>query len=117
MFANLVPLAVHQAQQASAARCSELVTGEVNQLRDATALLNSVLASLNLPACVEASAGAALPESIRAKAADVRAAGGLPELQRLMAELPELLQRNRSVPSPPTSFVNCSSRMTDFIVR
>ncbi|KAL0831687.1 hypothetical protein ABMA28_001234 [Loxostege sticticalis] len=97
LFANLVPLAVHQAQQASAARCSELVTGEVNQLRDATALLNSVLASLNLPACVEASAGAALPDSIRAKAADVRAAGGLPELQRLMAELPELLQRNRDI--------------------
>ncbi|XP_063827732.1 programmed cell death 6-interacting protein [Ostrinia nubilalis] len=97
LFASLVPLAVHQAQAASAARCGELAAAEVARLREATQLLNGVLASLNLPACVEAAGDGALPASIRAKAADVRAAGGLPELQRLMAELPELLQRNRDI--------------------
>lgn len=68
MFAALVPLAVHQAQQASAARCSEAAAAEVAALRDATQLLNSVLASLSLPACVEQAADSgALPDSIRAK--------------------------------------------------
>lgn len=97
LFAALLPLAVHHAEQASAARCADLAAAEVARLRDATQLLNSVLASLSLPACVEAEAGADLPASIRAKAGEVRAAGGLAELRRLMAELPELLQRNRDI--------------------
>lgn len=90
-------MAVHQALQASNARRTELVTAEINKLRDATQLLNSILASLNLPACIESSPGGDLPESIRSKAAAVRAAGGLAELTRLMAELPELLQRNKDI--------------------
>ncbi|CAH0673747.1 unnamed protein product [Spodoptera exigua] len=96
LFAALVPLAVHQALQAAAARRSDLVALEINKLRDATQLLNSILASLSLPACLEAADGA-LPDSIRARAAAVRDAGGLAELTRLMAELPELLQRNRDI--------------------
>lgn len=97
LFAQLVPLAVHQAMQASGARRTELVNAEIDKLREATQLLNSILASLSLPACIEAPAGDGLPASIREKAAGVRGAGGLPELQRLMAELPELLQRNKDI--------------------
>ncbi|XP_072929471.1 programmed cell death 6-interacting protein [Epargyreus clarus] len=96
VFASLVPLAVRAALQASDARRAELAAAEIAKLRDATQLLNSILASLNLPACIEAS-GDALPASIREKAAALRAAGGLPALQRLMAELPELLQRNKEI--------------------
>ncbi|XP_053605524.1 apoptosis-linked gene 2-interacting protein X 1 isoform X2 [Plodia interpunctella] len=95
LFAALVPAAVHQALQTSAARRSELINAEIGKLRDATALLNSILASLSLPACIEGSAG--LPASIRDKAAAVRAAGGVSELHRLMQELPELLQRNKDM--------------------
>lgn len=97
LFAALVPLAVHQALQAAGARRGELVSAEISKLRDATQLLNSILASLNLPACLEAAPGGELPDSIRARAAAVREAGGLAELTRLMAELPELLQRNRDI--------------------
>ncbi|XP_045768012.1 programmed cell death 6-interacting protein [Maniola jurtina] len=99
LFDKLVPMAVHQAMQASSARRAEIVNAEINKLREATQLLNSILASLNLPACIETegTGGAGLPESIRSKAAAVRAAGGLPALQQLMAELPELLQRNREI--------------------
>lgn len=59
----------------------------------------SVLASLNLPACVESADTEAgqLPDSIVSKARAVREAGGIRELQRLMADLPELLQRNRDI--------------------
>lgn len=97
LFARLVPLAVHQAQQASAARRTDLVNAEIDKLREATQLLNSILASLSLPACIEAPGGGGLPASIRDKAAAVRGAGGLPELQKLMADLPELLQRNKDI--------------------
>ncbi|XP_060802122.1 programmed cell death 6-interacting protein [Amyelois transitella] len=95
LFAGLVPAVVHQALQTSAGRRSELVNAEIAKLRDATQLLNSILASLSLPACVEQSHG--LPASIRDKAAAVRDKGGLPALQRLMQELPELLQRNKEL--------------------
>lgn len=58
----------------------------------------SILASLNLPACLEETgADGALPDSIRGKAAAVRSAGGDAELSRLMQELPDLLQRNRDI--------------------
>ncbi|XP_050349008.1 programmed cell death 6-interacting protein [Nymphalis io] len=97
LFEKLVPMSVHQALQASAARRSDLVGAEINKLREATQLLNSILASLNLPACIEAAAGAGLPDSIREKAATVRAAGGPAALRRLMADLPDLLQRNREI--------------------
>ncbi|XP_026500364.2 programmed cell death 6-interacting protein [Vanessa tameamea] len=97
LFERLVPMAVHQALQASSARRSDLVGAEINKLREATQLLNSILASLNLPACIEVAAGAGLPESIREKAAAVRAAGGPSALRRLMADLPDLLQRNREI--------------------
>lgn len=98
LFAGLVPLAVHHAAAASSARRAELVSAEVAKLRDATQLLNSILASLNLPACIEScDEEGSLPESIRSKARAVRDAGGLQELQRLMAELPDLLQRNKDI--------------------
>ncbi|XP_047531932.1 programmed cell death 6-interacting protein [Vanessa atalanta] len=97
LFEKLVPMAVHQALQASSARRSDLVGAEINKLREATQLLNSILASLNLPACIEVAASAGLPESIREKAAAVRAAGGPSALRRLMADLPDLLQRNREI--------------------
>lgn len=57
----------------------------------------SILASLNLPACIESTGDAGLPESIREKAAAVREAGGLAAIRRLMADLPDLLQRNREI--------------------
>ncbi|OWR42499.1 putative programmed cell death 6-interacting protein [Danaus plexippus plexippus] len=98
LFEKLVPLAVHQALQATDARRADQIGAEINALREDTQMLNSILASLDLPACIEAAGGGGgLPDSIRAKAAAVRDAGGLPALERLMAELPELLQRNREI--------------------
>lgn len=99
LFADLVPLAVHAALQASAGRRAELVGAEIDRLRDATRLLNGALAALGLPASVEAAPaeGGALPASLVQAAAEVRAAGGLPALERQLRELPELLQRNRDI--------------------
>ncbi len=56
-----------------------------------------MLASLNLPAALEESGGASLPQSLRDKARDVRQAGGLRHVAGLIDELPSLLQRNREI--------------------
>lgn len=46
----MVPVQVHQAIATCEVRKTEMTGGKINQLREANALLNSILASLNLPA-------------------------------------------------------------------
>lgn len=57
----------------------------------------SVLASLNLPAALEDMSGNSLPQSLVDKAVSVRSNGGIQELERMMRELPDLLQRNKDI--------------------
>ncbi|XP_018017189.1 programmed cell death 6-interacting protein-like [Hyalella azteca] len=95
LFESLVPVQVQQALSQCDVRRQDIVNKEVSKLKGATQLLNSVLASLNLPAAVEeTAAGEQLPPSLREKSAAVVEKGGLESLERIMKELPELLQRN-----------------------
>ncbi|KAA0185408.1 hypothetical protein HAZT_HAZT000063, partial [Hyalella azteca] len=95
LFESLVPVQVQQALSQCDVRRQDIVNKEVSKLKEATQLLNSVLASLNLPAAVEeTAAGEQLPPSLREKSAAVVEKGGLESLERIMKELPELLQRN-----------------------
>lgn len=57
----------------------------------------SILASLNLPAALEDTASGEIPQSVKDKAAAVKANGGLGEVQKMLQELPELLQRNQEI--------------------
>lgn len=57
----------------------------------------SVLASLNLPAALEDTSGNSLPQSLVDKASSVRDNGGIKELERMIQELPDLLQRNKDI--------------------
>ncbi|GLV31978.1 ALG-2 interacting protein X [Carabus blaptoides fortunei] len=97
LFNELVPVAVHQALAAYDVRKNEIVNTEITKLRDSTQLLNSVLASLNLPAAIEATEGSGLPQSIIDKADGVKQLGGITELERLIADLPDLLKRNTDI--------------------
>lgn len=56
-----------------------------------------MLASLNLPAAIEDLSGAKIPASVMEKAVKLREMGGIQHLNKLMTELPELLQRNREI--------------------
>ncbi|KAF2349567.1 BRO1 domain [Trinorchestia longiramus] len=95
LFESLVPVQVQQALSQCDVRRQDIVNKEVSKLKEATQLLNSVLASLNLPAAVEeTSSGEQLPPSLREKSAAVVEKGGLESLERIIKELPELLQRN-----------------------
>lgn len=98
LFADLVPVVLHQALAASDVRKNEIVNTEILKLREATQTLNGVLSSLNLPACVEiAVSGIGLPPSLLEKAKDVSEKGGYESINNLMNEMPELLTRNREI--------------------
>jgi programmed cell death 6-interacting protein len=72
---------------------------KINQLREATSLLNTVLASLNLPAALEDTQGGSddVPQSLKEKARLVHEMGGSKELFTSVQEIPELVQRNKEI--------------------
>ncbi|XP_015515256.1 programmed cell death 6-interacting protein [Neodiprion virginianus] len=97
LFAELLPVSVHHALSSYESRRNEVVNSEISKLRESTQMLNSVLASLNLPAAIEDTSGTELPQSLLDKAAYVRNAGGVQAIEATMNELPELLQRNKDI--------------------
>ncbi|XP_053980458.1 programmed cell death 6-interacting protein [Hylaeus volcanicus] len=97
LFADLLPVSVHQALSSYEVRRNELVNSEISKLREMTQVLNSVLASLNLPAAIEDTSGTELPQSLLEKAQYVKEAGGINGLENAMKELPDLLQRNKEL--------------------
>lgn len=79
-------------------RKTEILNTEITKLRDATQILNGLLASLNLPAAIETTdGGSSVPPSILEKANAVSSMGGISELERMISELPELLKRNKDI--------------------
>lgn len=97
MFQSLLPFGVHQSIQKLDQRRQELVNTEIATLREQTQTLNAVLASLNLPAAIEDTKGVEVPKSMQEKAQNIQQKGGVDELDRLINELPELLQRNKEI--------------------
>ena len=53
------------------------MNGEIGKLRESTQLLNSILASLNLPAAIEDAGGSSVPQSLREKSQKVVDEGGI----------------------------------------
>ncbi|XP_011862723.1 PREDICTED: programmed cell death 6-interacting protein isoform X2 [Vollenhovia emeryi] len=97
LFAELLPLNVRHALSAYENRRNELVNYEISNLREMTQLLNSVLASLNLPAAIEDTSGTEIPQSLLDKALHVRESGGINALEVAMRELPDSLLRNKEL--------------------
>lgn len=97
LFEDLLPVVVHHALSSYEIRRNELVNTEISKLREMTQVLNTVLASLNLPAAIEDTSGTEVPQSLLDKASYVRQAGGIRALETAMNDLPDLLQRNRDI--------------------
>lgn len=55
------------------------------------------MASLNLPAALEDASGELLPQSLVDKSQQVCNLGGIKQLENMIKELPELLQRNKDI--------------------
>ncbi|PIC36081.1 hypothetical protein B9Z55_015209 [Caenorhabditis nigoni] len=83
MFSTLVPVQVHNATQSYNARKAELVNMEIGRMREATQLMNAILASLNLPAALDnVTSTETIPESIKIKSAMLKQNGGSDKLER-----------------------------------
>lgn len=106
LFEKLVPLPVHEAMVSFENRKNQIINQECGRLKEATQLLNGVLASLNLPAAIEDLSGDSVPTSLLEKAQQLRDGGGVTALNKMMQDLPELLERNREI-------LNESSKMLD----
>ncbi|CAL2036918.1 CBN-ALX-1 protein [Caenorhabditis brenneri] len=107
MFSLLVPVQVHNAMQSYDARKAELVNMETVRMREATQLMNGVLASLNLPAALDdVTSTETLPESIKMKSAKLKQNGGGAEIMRLFSELPTLYQRNEDILTETSRILN-----------
>lgn len=110
LFSKLVPIAVHNALQAYESRKGEIINFEIGRLREGTQLMNSVLASLNLPAAIEDLSGQTIPKSMLDKSAAVKEKGGLATIDEYMQNLPELLQRNREILDEATRLMDDEER-------
>ncbi|KAG1648906.1 Programmed cell death 6-interacting protein [Nymphon striatum] len=97
LFDALVPVNVQQSLELYDVRKSELVNSEVGKLREETQMMNSILASMNLPAALEDSSGNELPPSITEKCETVQQKGGVGAINKILTDMPELLQRNSDI--------------------
>jgi programmed cell death 6-interacting protein len=97
LFDRLVSVAVHSAMTTFDGYRQQAVNFEVGRLREATDLINSVLASLNLPASLEDDSSHDVPPSLLEKASKIRQAGGITALKQDIENLPDLLQRNKEI--------------------
>lgn len=88
---------MYEALSAFENRKTQIVNTEIGRLREQTQLMNSILASLNLPAALEDLSGQKVPQSVIEKAQQIKDIGGIQFLNKLMNDLPELLQRNREI--------------------
>ncbi|CAF0782780.1 unnamed protein product [Rotaria sp. Silwood1] len=97
LFASLVPIALNNALAAFSSKRAEIMNIEVNRLREATNVLNAVLASMNLPAAIEDSGGRQVPPSVSEKSNEIKRQGGINTLDKMINDLPESLQRNKEI--------------------
>ncbi|XP_011505396.1 PREDICTED: programmed cell death 6-interacting protein [Ceratosolen solmsi marchali] len=97
IFAELLPICIHQAISNFEAQKNEIIICEIAKLRNMRQILNGTLASLNLPAAIEDINGTEIPQSLIDKANFINEAGGIKSLESTMNELPELLQRNKDI--------------------
>ncbi|CAF2989241.1 unnamed protein product [Rotaria socialis] len=97
LFASLVPIALNNALAAFNSKRAEIMNIEINRLREANNVLNSVLASMNLPAAIEDNGGRQVPASVMEKANEVKRQGGIHALDKMISDLPESLKRNKEI--------------------
>ncbi|CAF0726806.1 unnamed protein product [Adineta ricciae] len=97
LFASLVPIALNNALAAFSSKRAEIMNIEINRLREATNVLNSLLASLNLPAAIEDRGGRDIPPSVAEKSNEIKRQGGINTLDKMINDLPESLQRNKEI--------------------
>ncbi|EDV20985.1 uncharacterized protein TRIADDRAFT_38299 [Trichoplax adhaerens] len=106
IFADVVPLNIHNAVSRYNERQQDLVTSELKKLTDNTQQLKSLLAELNLPAAIEDTGGNSVPQSLLDKSAALIQDGGVQKIDSMFNELPTLLQRNQEIVTETTRMMD-----------
>lgn len=106
LFEKLLPVSMQQSLVKIEARKQEVVNGEIAAIRELNQVLNTTLTSLNLPAAIEDTSGVQLPPSLLQKAEAIKTRGGLGALEGQLAELPDLLQRNKEILDETERLIN-----------
>ncbi|CAH8536533.1 unnamed protein product [Heterobilharzia americana] len=96
-FVDLLPVAVTEALNTAKGVRASLVEGEVCRLREASTKLNEILASYNLPAALQLTGSAVIPDTLLTKAACIRRDGGAGKLYEQLTSIPECVQRNKEI--------------------
>ncbi|KAJ8353621.1 hypothetical protein SKAU_G00211880 [Synaphobranchus kaupii] len=97
LFQKMVPMAVQQSLSMYNQRKAEIVNRLIGTMREASSLCSGVLSSLNLPAALEDLSGDSIPPSILEKSCTVIRHGGLQSIEKLIKDLPDMLQRNKEI--------------------
>lgn len=98
LFATLVPITVHNGLQNFKSKRMETLNLEIGKLRQSTELINTALATWNLPAAIEDVGGKNLvPPSLIDKSQLVKDKGGISKINSMMGELQPLMQRNSDI--------------------
>lgn len=103
LFKVLVPIPVHSALEVAEAVRRQLVGVEVGRLRDATGIVNGVMASMGLPASLQVFKGAdddddlVLPNALAEKVASVQSRGGVQALREKVSSLANGSARNNEI--------------------
>ncbi|TPX67068.1 hypothetical protein SpCBS45565_g04044 [Spizellomyces sp. 'palustris'] len=98
MFSKLVPFSVHQSASVYSHKKDALVSSIINRINEATALAQSTLSSLNLPAAIEAlEQPIGLPSSLLQHSEEVRRQGGAKSLQDTWATIAALADRDNGI--------------------
>ncbi|TPX56668.1 hypothetical protein PhCBS80983_g04377 [Powellomyces hirtus] len=98
MFAGLVPFSVHQSVSLYSHKKDAVVSSLVNKLNDASGYYQSTLASLNLPASIEAlEQPIGLPKSLLQHSEEVRSQGGSRSLQDTWATIAAVAEKDSTI--------------------
>lgn len=107
LFSTLVPITVHNGLQEFKAKRQETLNLEIGKLRQSTELINTALATWNLPAAIEdVGSKNPVPQSLLDKSQSIKDKGGISKIDTMMQELPPLMQRNQEI-------LNESKRLLD----
>ncbi|KAI8817046.1 BRO1-like domain-containing protein [Fimicolochytrium jonesii] len=98
LFAKLVPFSVHQSVSVYTHKKEALVNSLVTKLTEATAVAQSTLASMNLPAAIEAlEQPIGLPKTVIEHSEEVRQQGGAQSLHDTWATITALAEKDNGI--------------------
>ncbi|KAJ3182011.1 pH-response regulator protein palA/rim20 [Geranomyces variabilis] len=98
LFSRLVPFSVHQSVSVYTHKKDQTVGALISKLKDASAMYQSTLSSLNLPASIEAlEQPIGLPKSLLEHSEEVRNQGGSRSLEDTWASIKAIAAKNRAI--------------------